>query len=126
MSRANPAELVTVEIYGGHYTVRSGLDAEYVKRVARYVDRKMHNAADQTRGGDSVRVAVLAALNIADEHFRLREARATGSDARRLTMELEQLVDSALTADASVSNLLENGELGAPEGPAPDPSDEPS
>ena len=97
MSNGGPADTVTVEIFGGQYAVRSGLDAEYVKRVAQYVDRKMHNAADQTRGGDTVRIAVLAALNIADEHFRLREAHAGGSDARRLTLELEQLIDTALT-----------------------------
>ena len=51
MSNGGPADIVTVEIFGGQYAVRSGLDAEYVKRVAQYVDRKMHNAADQTRGG---------------------------------------------------------------------------
>ena len=74
---------------------------QYVKRIAEYVDRKMHHAADQTRGADTVRIAVLAALNIADEHFRLRDARARGSDARRLTLELEQLIDSALDGEAS-------------------------
>ena len=100
MSNADAPGIVTVEIFGGEYPVRSGLDAEYVKRVAEYVDRKMHNAADQTRGGDTVRIAVLAALNIADEYFRLREERAGGSDARRMTLELEQLIDTALTDEA--------------------------
>ena len=99
MTTADPPDTITVEIFGGQYAVRSGLDADYVKRIAEYVDRKMHGAADQTRGGDTVRVAVLAALNIADEHFRLREAHAAGSDARRLTLELEQLIDTALTSD---------------------------
>ncbi|MYI75428.1 MAG: cell division protein ZapA [Acidobacteria bacterium] len=97
MSNADAPDIVTVEIFGGRYPVRSGLDAEYVKRVAQYVDRKMHNAADQTRGGDTVRIAVLAALNIADEYFRLHEASTSGSDARRMTLELEQLIDTALT-----------------------------
>lgn len=101
MTSAGPGDIVTVEIFGGQYSLRSGLDAEYVKRIAEYVDRKMHHAADQTRGADTVRIAVLAALNIADEHFRLRDARARGSDARRLTLELEQLIDSALDGEAS-------------------------
>ena len=111
MTSARDADIVTVEIYGGQYSVRSGLDAEYVKRIAEYVDRKMHDAADQTRGGDSVRIAVLAALNIADEHFRLRTARAAGSDARQLTLELEQLIDAAVA-----------GASPAPEQPSDDPS----
>ena len=107
MSNADAPGIVTVEIFGGRYPVKSGLDAEYVKRVAKYVDRKMHNAADQTRGGDTVRIAVLAALNIADEHFRLREARASGSDARRMTLEIEQLIDTALVDEAPPSDESE-------------------
>ena len=110
VTSADDADIVTVEIFGGQYAVRSGLDAEYVKRVAQYVDRKMHHAADQTRGGDTVRIAVLAALNIADEHFRLRDAHAGSSDARRMTLELEQLIDTALKGEA----------------PAPDKPDEPA
>ena len=108
MTDGAAADTVTVEIFGGQYAVRSGLDAEYVKRVAQYVDRKMHNAADQTRGGDTVRIAVLAALNIADEHFRLREAQAGGGDARRLTLELEQLIDTALTSGAAPPDAPED------------------
>ena len=112
MSIIDERDIVTVEIFGGRYPVKSGLDAEYVKRIAEYVDRKMHNAADQTRGGDTVRIAVLAALNIADEHFRLRDEHAGGSDARRLTLELEQLVDTALDGAAAPP--------GEPEAPPPD------
>ena len=100
MSNGGPAGIVTVDIFGGQYAVRSGLDAEYAKQVAQYVDRKMHNAADQTRTGDTVRIAVLAALNIADEYFRLRETQAGGSDARRMTLDLERLIATALDEEA--------------------------
>ena len=90
-------DVVIVEIFGQRYPVRSGLDRTYVTKIANYVDRKMHAAADHTRGGDSVRVAVLAALNIADEHFRSDESQPVPSeDAQRLALELEQLVDAAL------------------------------
>lgn len=93
-------EVVIVEIFGQRYPVRSSLDRAYVTKVANYVDKKMHLAADRTRGGDSVRVAVLAALNIADEHFRADESQPISSDdVQQLTIELEQLVDAAL-ADA--------------------------
>ena len=66
-------------------------------RLAAYVDTKMRAADDATPTGDSVRLAVLAALNIADELFRCRES----TDARegRLAVragELERLLDSVL------------------------------
>ena len=89
-------DVVIVEIFGQRYPVRSRLDRAYVTKVANYVDQKMHAAADQTRGGDSVRVAVLAALNIADEHFREVDSTTTSDDAQRLALQLEQLVDQAL------------------------------
>ena len=95
-------DVVIVEIFGQRYPVRSGLDRSYVTKIANYVDQKMHAAADHTRGGDSVRVAVLAALNIADEHFRAEEATPTSSDqAQRLAIQLEQLIDDALAESPS-------------------------
>ena len=103
MTSGNAVELVTVEIFGARYPIKSTLNAEYVKRIAQHVDRKMHAAADRSRGGDTVRIAVLAALNMADEHFRLLEARASGSDARQVTLELEQLIDTALQGQAPAS-----------------------
>jgi len=90
---------VIVEIFGGRYPVKSSLDEAYVKRIAQYVDRKMHAAADQMQGGDTLRVAVLTALNIADGHFRLLEGRTSGTDVRRAASELEKLIDSALVED---------------------------
>ena len=95
-------DVVTVEILGQRYPIRSSLDIAYVTELANYVDQKMQAAADRTRGGDSVRVAVLASLNIADECFRSRNAGGdTSEDAQRLTIELEQLVDAALTRATS-------------------------
>ena len=123
MTSGRAVDIVTVEIFGGKYPVRSNLDAAYVKRIADYVDRKMHAAADQTRGGDAVRVAVLAALNIVDEHFRLLEARAGGSDTRRLTLELEELIDTALSGKAPAEGAAD--EPAAPQAPQAGKSDAP-
>ena len=90
-------DVVTVEIQGQRYPIRSRLDVKYVTDLANYVDQKMTAAADKTTGGDSVRVAVLAALNIADEYFRTRNAQTTtADDAGSLAIELEKLVDEAL------------------------------
>ncbi len=89
--------VVTVEILGQQYPIRSKLDSTYVAELASYVDQKMQTASDRTAGGDSVRVAVLAALNIADEYFRHRKSDQTSHhDVTRVTLELEELVDEAL------------------------------
>ena len=74
-----PAGCVTVEIYDQTYHL-SGEDAEYIRRLAELVDARMRAVAAQGRTADSLRVAVLAALNLADELSRAE--RAVGGDAR--------------------------------------------
>ncbi|MGE0449195.1 MAG: cell division protein ZapA [Vicinamibacterales bacterium] len=91
--------VITVEIHGQRYPIRSSLDHDYVLRLAAYVDEKISAAADATPTGDSLRLAVLAALNIADELFRVREAtRAKDSQIAERASELERLVDRVLMA----------------------------
>ena len=67
------ARVIPVEIHGQRYPIRTDLDQDYVARLATYVDLKMRTAADATPTGDSLRLAVLTALNIADELFRCRD-----------------------------------------------------
>ena len=68
-----------IEIYDQTYNVNSaGQNEEQLKELAAYVDGKMREVAQATRMVDSVKVAVLAALNIADELFTLRERHAIG------------------------------------------------
>ena len=89
--------VVTVEILGQRYPIRSSLDTSYVTELANFVDLKMQTTADRVTGGDSLRIAVIAALNIADEYFRYRQTKtAPGQAVEQLTLELEQLVDQAL------------------------------
>jgi cell division protein ZapA len=90
-------QLVPVEIDGQRYPIRTALDPAYVRRLAAYVEEKMRAAADSTPTSDSVSLAVLAALNIADELFRCRQtsdARA-GQIAERAE-EIERLLDRML------------------------------
>lgn len=63
---------VRVEIYDQVYNLR-GVDAEYITKLAEFVDGKMRTVADQTSTIDSLRLAVLAALNIADEYTILKK-----------------------------------------------------
>ena len=74
------ANQVQVEIFGQTYTVRSGGDAAYVKKLAAFVDEEMKDVSRASGAVDSLKVAVLAALNLADECFRLREE-ASGKQA---------------------------------------------
>ena len=89
--------VIPVEIHGHRYPIRSTLDQDYVARLAAYVDAKMQAAADTTPTGDSLRLAVLAALNIADELFRCREQdRATHGAISERASELERVIDRLL------------------------------
>jgi cell division protein ZapA len=91
--------VVSVEIRGHRYPIRSALDAQYVHGLAAYVDEKMRAASESTPSGDSLRLAVLAALNIADELFRCQDAQQIRRGALTERYEaLERLVDAALNA----------------------------
>jgi cell division protein ZapA len=89
--------VVSVEIHGLRYPIRSALEPSYVAELATYVDAKMQAAADETVTGDSVKVAVLAALNIADEYFRSREHDdASVDEVARRVESIEALLDRAI------------------------------
>ena len=66
---------VTVVIYGHEYTLKGEADAEYVQKVARFVDRKMKEVAENSTLASTTKVAILAAINVADELFRERQKR---------------------------------------------------
>jgi cell division protein ZapA len=68
----NAPEAVSVDIYDQVYHLR-GTDAEYIERLAALVDGKMRAVASLGSTVDSLRVAVLAALNIADELLTARK-----------------------------------------------------
>lgn len=68
---AREAGAVVVEIYDQVYQLR-GTDPEHIQRLAEAVDAKMRAVSMQGATVDSLRVAVLAALNIADELMALR------------------------------------------------------
>jgi len=69
---ADKPSLIHVEIFGQTYAVKGGTDPAYVEQLAAFVDEQMKEVSRTTGAVDSVRIAVLAALNLADECFRLR------------------------------------------------------
>jgi cell division protein ZapA len=62
-----------VEIFGSTYHVRGEDDPEHLREVAALVDRRMREIAEKVATVDTAKIAILAALNIADELFRCRE-----------------------------------------------------
>ncbi len=69
---ANPDEAVRVEIFDQEYKIKGSLDPQYLAVLAKYVDSKMRLIAARSHNVDSARVAVLAALNIADEYHQAK------------------------------------------------------
>jgi len=66
-------ESVQVEIFGQIYTIKGKDDAGYIKHLADFVDTKMKEVRQGTGTSDPHRVAILTALTISDELYRIRE-----------------------------------------------------
>jgi cell division protein ZapA len=64
-----------VEIFGTVYHVRGNDDEKHLQELAAAVDRKMREIADQTATVETVKIAILAALNLADELFQAKRTR---------------------------------------------------
>jgi cell division protein ZapA len=97
---------IRVEIYDHSYNLR-GSDPAYIQRLAEVVDAKMRAVAQHTSTVDSLRVAVLAALNIADEYYQLkRKYEGIESEYTSRTTHLAAL-DSAL--DEALSGTRRTG-----------------
>jgi cell division protein ZapA len=87
---------VRVEIFDQGYNLR-GTDPDYILRLAEYVDTKMRAVSEQTHTVDTARLAVLAALNIADEYHLLRRKTDGGStDSSKRARQLINALDDVL------------------------------
>ena len=67
---------IRVEIYNQTYSIQSDGDNEYILGLAEYVDQKMREISSGTLTVDSLKVAILAALHIADEFYQLKNVQA--------------------------------------------------
>ena len=89
--------VVTVEIAGQRYPIRSDLDERYIAELAAYVDQKMRAAATVAPESDMLGLAILVALNIADDVFRVRQLQSSASgELNQRALRLERLVDDVL------------------------------
>ena len=64
-------KVIDIEIYGQKYKIRvkGEEDEKYISHLTSHVDQKMHEVAVKSKSTDIIKIAVLAALNIADEYF---------------------------------------------------------
>jgi len=102
--------IIRVEIYNQTYNIRSDGDSEYLTRLAEFVDSRMREISSGTLTVDSLKVAILAALHIADELHRLKETheQADAQLAMRST-ECAEMLDKLLKARSNIEQ-----EKGAP------------
>jgi cell division protein ZapA len=96
MNKPAVSNSVRVEIYDQSYNLR-GTDPDYIFKLAEYVDLKMRTVAEQTQTVDSLRLAVLAALNIADEyHLLKRKYDAIANEGQQKATQLSGALSKAL------------------------------
>jgi len=69
------AQSFKVQIFGQMFPIQGDLEEAYVQKLAEYVDEKMRAIAKMTATVDTQKVAILAALAIADELHSLRKER---------------------------------------------------
>jgi len=84
---------IKVEIFGSEYRIKGDADGEYVKRVAAYVDEKMKQVSQLTADSAVSKIAILAAINIADELLKERQQRQ--NSAIELSEKLRMIEDES-------------------------------
>ncbi|MBX3282343.1 MAG: cell division protein ZapA [Acidobacteria bacterium] len=86
-----------VEIYNQTYSIRSDGDNTYIQDLAAYVDRKMREISSGTMTVDSLKVAILAALHIADELHQVQDSqRQTDGQLGSRSSECSEMLDRVL------------------------------
>ncbi|MGB7069918.1 MAG: cell division protein ZapA [Pyrinomonadaceae bacterium] len=94
---SSPEQSIRVEIYNQTYSIRSDGDNEYIMRLAEYVDTKMRDIASGTLTVDSLKVAILAALHIADEFYQMKNSHAqTDAQLASRSAECAEMLDRVL------------------------------
>ena len=89
--------VIQIEVHGQRYPIKTTLDQSYVLELALYVDKKLSLAAEASPSSDTLGLAVLTALNIADELFRTKDQRVNEADSLTArAVALEEMVDQAL------------------------------
>jgi cell division protein ZapA len=96
----NPSQSHKVVIYNQTYSLRSSHDSDYIQELAEHVNKRMNEIARATMTVDSLRVAILAAIQIADELFQSRSVmKETGDEIADRSAKYAELVDQILRSE---------------------------
>ncbi len=88
----------SVEVYGYTFNVKSDLNRKQVQEIAEYVDAKMKDLAEKLKVSSTSRLAVMAAINIAEEFYRIKSEQNELSEAiEKKSAKLIQLVEDSMT-----------------------------
>ena len=110
MEASTSSPTIRVEIYNQTYNIRSDGDTEYIIQLAEFVDSRMREISSGTLTVDSLKVAILAALHIADELHRLKNMHEQAdSQLAARSAECAEMLDRLL----KVRSNLENEQGGA-------------
>ena len=102
MEDVTDTRVTAVQIFGHEYKIKGHADKEYIERMANYVDGKMKELAANSSLPSQDRLAILAALNIADELFQERtKSEDTLSSVEEKTDQLIAMIDESLLAAKS-------------------------
>ncbi len=102
-------QTIRVEIYNQTYSIRSDGDNQYILNLAEYVDSKMRDISSGTLTVDSLKVAILAALHIADElHQHQHQNQQTDAQLASRSAECSEMLDRILKHKDIVPQELES------------------
>jgi cell division protein ZapA len=111
MEGSNNSPTIRVEIYNQTYNIRSDGDTEYIIQLAEFVDSRMREISSGTLTVDSLKVAILAALHIADELHRLKNMHEQAdSQLAARSAECAEMLDRLLKVRSNLE--LEQGGAG--------------
>jgi cell division protein ZapA len=103
MEASTSSPTIRVEIYNQTYNIRSDGDTEYIIQLAEFVDSRMREISSGTLTVDSLKVAILAALHIADELHRLKNMHEQAdSQLAARSAECAEMLDRLLKVRTSV------------------------
>jgi len=103
-------KIIEIEIYGQKYRIRvkGEEDEKYISHLTSYVDQKMREVAVKSKSVDSLKIAVLAALNIADEYFLSQKKLDQLNEViGRMENEIESLEVNLLKNENTYKNIEE-------------------
>ena len=91
---------VKVNIYGNVYNIKGDAEPEYILKLAEYINDRMEEISRNISNGNALQIAILAALNIADEFFQLQEVKGDMSGAmEQKTKALISMLEEGIIGD---------------------------